>query len=107
MLAELVFGGEDVREVVYRSLDICDEGFVAFLEKKIEVSTDLEERSAFRSLIDIVGAVRKAAEKAKVGGWVVPSCILLSFLLSYGEAVKWLCWVYDHRRRPRPWQRRT
>jgi len=66
LLAELVFGVDDVREVVYRNLEQCDEGFNTFLEGKITASDDLEERQALRSLVDIVEAVKKAAAKAEV-----------------------------------------
>lgn len=66
LLAELVFGTDDVRELVYRNLDACDEGFKAFIDKKVEASDDLEERSALRSLVDIIEAVKKAAAKAEV-----------------------------------------
>ena len=66
LLAELVFGTDDVREVVYRNLDRCDEGFNAFLENRIAISQDLEERQALRSLVDIVAAVKKATAKAEV-----------------------------------------
>ena len=55
-----------MREVIYSHLDDCNEGFVEFLEQKITASTDLDERNAFRSLIDMIGAVKKAAERKMV-----------------------------------------
>lgn len=59
-----------MREVIFSRLDECDEGFNAFLEKRIEGSTDIDERAALRSLVDMVAAVKTAVERKKVGGWV-------------------------------------
>lgn len=39
LLAELVFSTEDVRELIFKRLDECDEKFVEFLENKVSHST--------------------------------------------------------------------
>jgi hypothetical protein len=78
LLAELIFSTEDVRQLIAKRLDQCDEEFVGFLEKKIEATTDLEERQAFRSLIDVVDKVKKAVERRLV------SHLMIMFLTGYG-----------------------
>ena len=71
LLAELIFTMEDVREVIYKRLDDCNEGFVQFLEDRIKASTDLDERQAFRSLVEMIDAVKKAVERkmVRIAGW--------------------------------------
>lgn len=81
LLAELIFTTEDVREVIYTRLEECDEGFVQFLEGRIQASTDIDERGALRSLIEMVAGVKAAVERKMVGGFCVGSWIGLS------------CWV--------------
>lgn len=66
LLAELVFTTEDVREVIYSRLDDCNEDFIQFLEQKVGASTDLDERQALRSLIDMIDGVKKAVERKMV-----------------------------------------
>ncbi len=66
LLAELIFTTEDVREVIFRRLDDCDDGFVQFLEGRIGASTDLDERDALRSLVNMVDAVKQAVERKRV-----------------------------------------
>jgi len=66
LLAELIFTTEDVRVVIYKRLDDCNAGFVEFLESRIGAATDLDERQALRSLVEMVDAVKKAVERKKV-----------------------------------------
>ena len=67
LLAELIFTTEDVREVIYTRLEECDDGFVQFLETRIQDSTDIDERAALRSLIEMVDGVKGLVERKKVG----------------------------------------
>lgn len=66
LLAELIFTTEDVREVIYKRLEDCNSGFADFLEGRISMATDLEERQALRSLVEMIEAVKKAVERQKV-----------------------------------------
>ena len=75
LLAELVFSTEDVRELVFKRLDECDEEFVTFLEDKIAASTDLDERLAFRSLIEVIAKVKVAVEKRAVSAMLTVSLV--------------------------------
>lgn len=60
LLAELIFGTDDVREMIFRRIDDCGTPFIEFLDEKVDSSSDLEERAALRSLIDIIGSVQTA-----------------------------------------------
>ncbi len=71
LLAELIFTTEDVREVIFTRLEECDEGFAHFLEARIEASTDIDERSALRSLIEMVDGVKAAVARKKVRGMTI------------------------------------
>eukprot|EP00903_Cladosiphon_okamuranus_P011527 g10854.t1 len=64
-LGELVFSQSDVRDDVLKNLDKAgDEGFLAWLEKKIEDCDDLEERVGLKSLLDIIKKVKGFVDKA-------------------------------------------
>lgn len=78
LLAELIFTTEDVREVIYTRLEECDDGFVQFLETRIQDSKDIDERAALRSLIEMVDGVKGLVERKKVGLCVCggPLCVL-------------------------------
>lgn len=65
LLAELIFGTDDVREMIFRRIDDCGETFIDFLNEKIDNSSDLEERAALRSLTDIIGSVQTAYDNFK------------------------------------------
>eukprot|EP00904_Undaria_pinnatifida_P013549 jgi/Undpi1/9324/HiC_scaffold_26.g11782.m1 len=64
-LGELIFSQSDVRDDVLKSLDKAgDEGFMKWLEQKIQDCDDLDERVGLKSLMDIIKQVKDFVDKA-------------------------------------------
>ncbi|CAM9504245.1 unnamed protein product [Ascophyllum nodosum] len=64
-LAELVFSQSDVRDDVLKNLDkAADEGFIKWLEQKIEDCQDIDERVGLKSLLEIIVQVKTYVDKA-------------------------------------------
>eukprot|EP00752_Nemacystus_decipiens_P017738 g15905.t1 len=64
-LGELIFSQSDVRDDVLKNLDKAgDDGFLVWLEKRIEDCEDLEERVGLKSLLDIIKQVKEYVDKA-------------------------------------------
>lgn len=64
-LGELIFSQSDVRDDVLKSLDKAgDEGFMTWLEQKIQDCDDLDERVGLKSLMDIIKQVKDFVDKA-------------------------------------------
>jgi hypothetical protein len=57
ILAGLVFSKNDVLEDILNNLHYIDDGFIKFLEQKIESSTDIEERVGLSSLLTSINTV--------------------------------------------------
>lgn len=68
ILASLMFSKFDVLEDVLNNIQFLDEQFMTFLQQKIDYSSDMEERVALRSLLDVITSVQDRIREANEQG---------------------------------------
>ena len=72
ILAGLMFSTNDVLEDVLNNLHVIDDDFVSYLQKKIETTTDIEERMGLTSLAQVINTVLERVREAEKNGEVLP-----------------------------------
>eukprot|EP01041_Mallomonas_annulata_P004841 gene4841-9645_t len=65
ILAGLMFSSSDLLEDVLNNIQYIDNTFVRFLEKKIDASSDMEERVALKSLLETIVTVLERVKEAQ------------------------------------------
>lgn len=68
ILASLMFSKFDVLEDVLNNIQYLDDKFMSFLQQKIDYSSDMEERVALRSLLEVITSVQDRIKEANEQG---------------------------------------